>query len=50
MKTKNKKQKITSGVNLKTIKTKMLLCLLPLVLITSLTLSSFAYVNAKKTY
>lgn len=49
MKTKSKKQKITSGVNLKTIKTKMLLCLLPLVLITSLTLSSFAYVNAKKT-
>lgn len=45
----SKKSQMNSGVNLKTIKTKMLLCLLPLVLITCLTLSSFAYINAKKT-
>src|SRR3712207_7674496 len=35
--------------NITSIKTKMLLCLLPIILITCITLSSFAYINAKKT-
>ena len=50
MKIKHSKKKGKfSTFHLTTIKAKMLTCLLPLVLITCITLSSFSYFNAKKT-
>lgn len=46
----NTKQKLKfTLINVKSIKTKLLLCLLPVILITCITLSCSAYINAKKT-